>query len=48
LSACSTLAGITAGEAPKVAKETSDAAEWVRALGVALDARAGVKVVGAT
>ncbi|WOO81937.1 uncharacterized protein LOC62_04G005449 [Vanrija pseudolonga] len=44
----STLAGITAGEAPKVTKETSDAAEWVRALGVALDARAGVKVVGAT
>ncbi|TXT05974.1 hypothetical protein VHUM_03735 [Vanrija humicola] len=43
----STLAGITAGEAPKVNKETADAAEWVRALGVALDARAGVKVVGA-
>lgn len=34
-------------EGGKVSKETKEAGDWVRALGVAAEARAGIKVVGA-
>jgi hypothetical protein len=34
-------------EGGKVSRETREAGDWVRALGVAAEARAGIKVVGA-
>lgn len=40
------LCSVTASQGDKAAKDTVEASEWVRALGVALDARAGVKVAG--
>lgn len=44
----SRLATVVAYQGDKSHKETVEASEWVRALGVALDARAGVKVANAT
>jgi hypothetical protein len=42
-------AGIgSTGEKTGLGKEVVEAQEWVRALGVACEARCGVKVVGAT
>jgi hypothetical protein len=43
--ALASLATLAAAQGDKTAKDTVEAAEWVRALGVALDARAGVKVL---